>query len=137
MPQEAFVQIGDFFQESLARCRAKKFAGATLAVFFGKALKMAQGAPHTHAARSRLSLDALAEWALYQTGDQKLAGRISGFNTAREALGVLHPDHPGVVAEVGQRIVAAAGKFTDRKLKIQCVIFDYEGKMVFDSEKQV
>jgi cobalt-precorrin-5B (C1)-methyltransferase len=136
MPEEAFVQIGDFFQESLTRCAAKGFAGATLAVFFGKALKMAQGAPHTHASQSRVSLDALAEWALYQTGDRDLSQRIRGCNTARQALGYLHPGHAEVIAEVGRRIVAAAGRFAGRELKIQSVIFDYEGKMVFDSEKE-
>jgi len=134
LPEEAFVQIGDFFQESLTRCAAKGFAGATLAVFFGKGLKMAQAAPHTHAAQSRLSLDALAEWALSQTGDPELAERISGCNTARQALDYLHPSHPGVIAEVGRRILSAAGNFTSQEMKIRAVIFDYEGKMVFDSE---
>lgn len=133
LPEEAFVQIGDFFQESLARCAAKGFAGATLAVFFGKGLKMAQGAPHTHAAQSRWSLDALAEWALAGTNDYELAGKIRACNTARQALGFLHPGRAEVIAQVGRRIVAAAGRFTGGRLRIQSVIFDYEGKMVFDS----
>jgi len=134
LPEEAFVQVGDFFQESLTRCASKGFAGVTLAVFFGKALKMARGAPHTHAARSGQSLDELAEWALEQTHDHELAQKIRGCNTAREALGYLHPSRPGVIAEVGRRIVAAAGQFTGPELKIRSVIFDYEGKVVFDSE---
>ncbi|MGE5256081.1 MAG: cobalt-precorrin-5B (C(1))-methyltransferase CbiD [Hyphomicrobiales bacterium] len=136
LPEESFVQIGDFFQESLTRCVAKGFAGATLAVFFGKGLKMAQGAPHTHAARSRLSLDDLADRALHQSGDPELAERIRACNTARQALGYLHPGHLDVIAEVGRRIIAAAGQFTGPGLKIRSVIFDYEGKMVFDSEKE-
>jgi cobalt-precorrin-5B (C1)-methyltransferase len=133
MPEEAFVQIGDFFQESLARCAAKGFAAVTLAVLFGKALKMAQGAPHTHAAQSGLSLDALAEWALEKTGDTGLAVKIRGSNTAREAFGHLHPGRPEVMAEVGRRLAAAAGKFTGRGVRIQSVIFDYDGNVVCDT----
>jgi len=133
---EAYVQIGDFFQEGLARCAAKGFESATLAVFFGKALKMAEGLAHTHAARAELTLDALANWAGATATDAALAGKILAANTAREAFGYLHPDHPEVIAEVGRRIVAAAGRFSGPGLKIRSVIFDYEGKVVFDSEKQ-
>jgi cobalt-precorrin-5B (C1)-methyltransferase len=135
LPEEAFVQIGDFFQESLTRCAAKGFAAAILAVLFGKALKMAQGAPHTHAAQSGLSLDSLAEWSLGKTNDHELAGKIRACNTARQALGYLHPGNASIIAEVGRRIVSVAGRFTGGRLRIQSVIFDYEGNVVFDSEK--
>jgi cobalt-precorrin-5B (C1)-methyltransferase len=133
---EAYVQIGDFFQAGLARCAAKGFETATLAVFFGKALKMAQGLVHTHAARTELTLDALAGWAAVITADGTLARKILAANTAREAFGYLHPDQPEVIAEVGRRIVAAAGQFSGVGLKIQSVILDYEGRVVFDSEKK-
>jgi len=136
LAQEAYVQIGDFFQEGLARCSAKGFEAATLAVFFGKALKMAEGLAYTHAARAQLTLNALASWAEAITADAALAGKILDANTAREAFGYLHPDHPDVIAEVGRRIVAAAAHFSGPGLKIQSVIFDYEGTVVFDSEKQ-
>jgi len=39
---EAYVQIGDFFQVGIVGCAAKGIEAATLAVFFGKALKMAR-----------------------------------------------------------------------------------------------
>jgi cobalt-precorrin-5B (C1)-methyltransferase len=133
---EAYVQIGDFFQAGIAGCAAKGIEAATLAVFFGKALKMAEGLAHTHAARSQLTLDALAGWTAVVTADAALAGNIRAAHTAREAFGLLHPMHPAVIAEVGRRIVAAAVKFSGPGLKIQSVIFDYEGTVVFDSERQ-
>jgi cobalt-precorrin-5B (C1)-methyltransferase len=136
LAQEAYVQIGDFFQAGLARCAAKGFETATLAVFFGKALKMAEGLAHTHAARRQLTLDALARWAAAITADEALAADILAANTAREAFGYLHPDHSEVIAEVGRRIVVAAGQFSGPGLKIQSVIFDYEGRVAFDSERQ-
>jgi cobalt-precorrin-5B (C1)-methyltransferase len=134
-PEEGFVQIGDFFEKSLQLATEKGFDRVVLSVFFGKALKMAQGAPHTHAAQSQLSLGALADWTLNQTGDHRLAGKISGCNTAREAFEVISRAHPAIVGEVGRRILSAAGKFAGRGVKIQSVIFDYEGQVAFDSEK--
>ncbi len=134
LPAEAYVQIGDFFRASLERCAAKGFVFTTLAVFFGKALKMAEGAPHTHAAQFHLSLDTLAQTVLERTGDPSLARTIRECHTAREAFGHLYPGHPEVIAEIGRRMVVAAGTFSGAGLKIQSVIFDYEGRVVFDSE---
>ena len=135
-PEEGFVQIGDFFEKSLELAAQKGFGRVVLAAFFGKALKMAQGAPQTHAAHSELSLNTLAGWAIGQTGDQGLAEKIRGCNTAREAFLLIHPGQPTLLAEVGKRILSAAGRFAGQGVKIQSVIFDYEGQVAFDSEKQ-
>lgn len=134
-PEESFVQIGDFFQTSLGFAAQKGFARVILAVFFGKALKMAQGAPHTHAARSELSLDALAGWALEQGRGPELAEKIRRCNTAREAFTLISSGRPNLIAEVGRRVVANAARFAGPGIKIQNVIFDYEGRVAFDSEK--
>ncbi|HWR93457.1 MAG TPA: cobalt-precorrin-5B (C(1))-methyltransferase CbiD [Desulfobacterales bacterium] len=136
-PEEAFVQVGDFFQMSLELAARRGFTQVILAVFFGKALKMAQGAPHTHAARSELSLEALAQWALQLDGNKALAGRIGACHTAREAFELVAPSHPALLAAVGRRIVAAAGRFAGREVNIRSVIFDFAGNVAFDSEKQV
>jgi len=133
-PEEAFVQIGDFFQESLALAAQTGFEQVILAVFFGKALKMAQGAPHTHAARSELSLAALAEWSLEIGGGPALAEGIRACNTAREAFALASCSRPALIAEVGRRVIASAARFAGPAVKVQNVIFDYEGRVAFDSE---
>jgi cobalt-precorrin-5B (C1)-methyltransferase len=134
LPEEAFVQIGDFFQQGIALAGVHGLETVTLAVFFGKALKMAQGAPNTHASRVELVLDSLSAWAQAITGDGALAQKIRAAHTAREAFGVLWPAHPEIIAAVGRRILAAASAFSAPGLKIQNVIFDYDGKVVFDSD---
>ena len=137
LPEEAFVQIGDLFQQGLALSVLRGLETVTLAVFFGKALKMAQATPNTHASRSELVLDSLSGWAREITGDEVLAQQIRAANTARkEAFGFLWPAHPEVIAGVGKRILAAASSFSGPGLKIQNAIFDYEGSVVFDSENQ-
>ena len=133
---EAFIQIGDFFKLSLKSAEKRGFVHITLAVFFGKALKMAQGVPHTHAAKSSLTLDKLSGWTLEITKDSELSHTISTANTARHAFEILREHHPEVVSHVGQLILESAKRFAGLKTKIRSVIFDYDGKVVFDSENQ-
>jgi cobalt-precorrin-5B (C1)-methyltransferase len=135
-PEESFVQVGDFFQKGLELAAQKGFALLILAVFFGKAVKMAQGTPHTHAARSELSLTALAEWALEIGAGPSLVDSIRACNTAREAFALVASAQPSLIAEVGRRVVASAARFTGPGIRIRNVIFDYEGQVAFDSEKQ-
>jgi cobalt-precorrin-5B (C1)-methyltransferase len=135
LAEEAFIQIGDFFKRSLEMAAHHGFAQITLAVFFGKALKMAQGVPHTHAAKSRLTLDQFSEWAMQITRNSKLSQRILAANTARHAFDIINPDHPELIAHVGQQVISSAMMFAGKTRRIQCVIFDYEGKAAFDSAK--
>ena len=131
---EAFVQIGDFFKMSLTSASQKGFNRITLAVFFGKALKMAQGVPHTHAAKSDLSLGKLAAWTLEISGDRDLADTVRAANTARQAFDLLQQPCPEVIWHVGRQIVEAAARFAGSQLKIRSVILDYNGSIFFESD---
>ena len=134
LAEEAFVQIGDFFKMSLEAASDQGFEQLTLAVFFGKALKMAQGVPHTHAAKASLTLDKLADWALTITANRELAKQILAANTARHAFDIIGQDYPDVISHVGNRIVASAQHFASQGIGIQSIIFDYSGKVVYSSE---
>jgi cobalt-precorrin-5B (C1)-methyltransferase len=136
LPEEAFIQIGDFFKRSLEMAAGHGFAQITLAVFFGKALKMAQGVAHTHAAKSRLTLDKLSEWAMQITRNSKLSQKILSANTARHAFDIISPDHPELIANVGKQVISSAKMFAGKTIRIHCVIFDYEGKVAYDSAQR-
>jgi len=136
IPPEAFIQIGDFFKLSLESAAKRGFEHVTLAVFFGKALKMAQGVPHTHAAKSGLTLDKLSEWTLEMSKNSELSQKISNANTARQAFLILREYHPQVIAHVGKLIIESAKRFAGIKPKIQSIIFSYDGEVVYDSENQ-
>ena len=58
--REAFVQIADFFSFAVREARRFGFSRIIHSVFFGKAIKMAQGLPYTHAHSVPLDLDFLA-----------------------------------------------------------------------------
>jgi len=134
LPAEAFIQIGDFFKDSLEKAVATGFQAVTLAVFFGKAVKMAQGAPHTHASKSDVSLGNLAGWVMDISGNDKLASQVRGANTARHAFEMVYPVCPGIVSVVGEKMIRWAGAFSNQQLAVRAVIFDFDGNVMFDSD---
>jgi cobalt-precorrin-5B (C1)-methyltransferase len=109
------------------------FKRISLAVFFGKATKMAQGIPHTHAAKARLTMEKLSEWSYELTEDDVFSKRILAANTARHAFDIIGKQYPEVIFLVGRKIVTSAKTFVSETVAIDNVIFDYNGSVVFDS----
>lgn len=131
---EAFIQIGDFFKASLeASLAASGIKEVIITVFFGKAVKMAMGYPHTHAAKSELTMNKLSKWALEIYSDETLARNIARSNTARHAFTFIFPDYPDLIGRVGERIQRSALEFCQNRLMIRAVVFDFNGAIVFDS----
>jgi cobalt-precorrin-5B (C1)-methyltransferase len=137
LPEEAFVQIGDFFKHSMQEVARQRFLEAVITVFFGKAVKMAQGAPHTHAAKARLTLTKLAHWTKQISQDARFAAKIAGANTARQALEMILPRYPAVIERVGHNLVGAAQGFAGLEVNIRGVIYDFTGQVIFDSKGQL
>ncbi|MEJ2155901.1 MAG: cobalt-precorrin-5B (C(1))-methyltransferase CbiD [Desulfobacteraceae bacterium] len=133
LPEEGFVQMGDYFAETMAMAAKSRFEAATLAVFFGKAVKMAQGIGHTHARSARMTLATLARWTRGMTGDAALADRVAEANTARHAFEMLDGDHPEVIAKVGEEVVKAAEGFCQHSVAVRAVIFGFDGTVKYDA----
>lgn len=133
LPEEAFIQIGDFFKASLDAASDRGFETVTLAVFFGKAVKMAQGVPHTHAAKSSLTLNRLSEWAYEITKDSDMARQILAANTARHSFDLIADKYPAIISHVGEKMIQSARCFSGQGMDVGGVIFDYAGQVVFDS----
>jgi len=135
-PEESFIQIGDFFRMSLEEASKKGFASITLVAFFGKSLKMAQGVPHTHAAKSSLSLHKLADWSLELTKDNAFSEKILSANTARHAFDFILDQYPEVILHVGKQMVKSAELFAVTHVHIRGIILDYNGNIVFNSDSR-
>ncbi len=134
--EEAFVQTGDFFKAAIDEALNKSFCQKIIyTVFFGKAVKMSLGFEHTHAAKSDLTLNKLALWAREITGDEGLVCDIKKANTARHAFSYIYPDYPELLAFVGKKIQANAGRFAKGQIQIRVIILDFEGQKAFDSQE--
>jgi cobalt-precorrin-5B (C1)-methyltransferase len=128
LPEEAFVQMGDYVRFALRVAGSMGFAEITVGAFFGKALKMAQGFGHTHASRGLVDLKELGRWTLNLTGDALLAQSVARSNTARQALEILTEARAGqVVAQVGARMLAALRDYAGLGPKITAVVLDFDG----------
>ena len=68
LPEEAFVQMGDYVRFALKVAGHMGFSEITVGAFFGKALKIAQGFGHTHASRGLADLKELGRWTLDRRG---------------------------------------------------------------------
>lgn len=136
LPEEGFIQIGDFFKMSLEHASGLSFKNISLAVFFGKAIKMAQGIPHTHAANSSLTLGTLSQWCWKLTRDRQFAEVVKSANTARHAFEMISNQYPQVIRYVGKQIIQGAKLFSTPNINMQSVIFEYNGEVVFDSARQ-
>ncbi|PID74143.1 MAG: cobalamin biosynthesis protein CbiD [Desulfobacterales bacterium] len=134
-PAEAFIQIGDFFQKSLRLASETGMDAAVLTVFYGKALKMAYGFPHTHAAKSDMCMKRLTGWVTEYSSDQRLAREVRKANTARQAFFLLKDVCPEAIARTGREMIRSARKFASADMTIHALIMDFEGCPVYDSRK--
>ena len=133
--EEAFVQTGDFFKASVDMAMEQPGIQKIIyTVFFGKAVKMAMGFEHTHAAKSELTLTQLSKWADEVIGSKTLSQVIAKANTARHAFSFIHPQHPKLIEYVGNRIKKNAMAFSQGRFEIRTIIFDFDGNIVFDSK---
>ena len=111
------------------------FSEITAAAFFGKALKIAQGFGHTHASRGLADLQELGRWTLDLTGDTSLAQAVAGANTARQALELLTEAGAGrVVAQVGDRMLAALRDYAGPGPELTAVMLDFDGLPLWQGE---
>lgn len=151
---EAFIQTGDFFKAGIDMVleeNSKAFdtdhpvdhplghppiRQIIYTVFFGKAVKMALGFEHTHAAKSELTLNNLAQWAQDITGDKVLAENIRTSNTARHAFSFIYPRFPELLTYVGNKMKQAAVTFAKNSIPIRMIILNFEGQIAFDSDNQ-
>jgi cobalt-precorrin-5B (C1)-methyltransferase len=132
MREEGFVQMGDYVRFALKAAVSLGFTQLTVGAFFGKALKMAQGFGQTHASRGSINLRELGRWTEKQTRDPLLAQAVARANTAREALEILGAvGRPGVIEEVGRRMLAALRGHAGPSPRLVAVILDFDGHPLF------
>ncbi len=136
LPEEAFVQMGDYVRFALKTAGNMGFPEITVAAFFGKALKIAQGWGHTHASRGLADLKQLGRLTLEKTGDARLGREVARANTARQALEILLAAQARpVVVEVGAQMLAALRDYAGPGPDLSAVILDFAGLPLWRGER--
>ncbi|HWM02027.1 MAG TPA: cobalt-precorrin-5B (C(1))-methyltransferase [Actinophytocola sp.] len=131
LPDDALLDMGDFAGAVLKYLRAHPVPRLTVAGGFAKLSKLADGHLDLHSGRSQVDLHALARRAREAGGDDQLAARIEGANTAMEALqlaaaaGVPLADHVAAGARDTARAVLG-----DAPVEVDVVVIDRAGRPV-------
>ncbi|MDD3581930.1 MAG: cobalt-precorrin-5B (C(1))-methyltransferase [Desulfobacca sp.] len=132
LPEEAFVQMGDYVRFSLKAAVNLGFHHLSVGAFLGKALKMAQGFGNTHASHGLASFRKLGCWTEARTGNPILAQAVARAHTARQVLEILPAaQSQAVVGEVGRRMLAALQKHAGPGPELAAVILDFDGHPLF------
>lgn len=130
VPQQAFIQVGDFIGVGVRQCARRGIACATVVGMMGKLSKMANGRMQTHAAGSEVDMEFLASLAAELGASQELIAAIRQANTARHVLelsrdaGLL-----GITSLVCRKVVEHCSRHAGG-LTMQACLVDFSGEQL-------
>jgi cobalt-precorrin-5B (C1)-methyltransferase len=80
LPQQAFVQYGNFIGDTLLMADELDFQDVTLGVMLGKAVKLAEGQMDTHSRKGTMNMDFIRQ----MLSEAQCDADVSGITLARE-----------------------------------------------------
>lgn len=133
LPEEAFIQMGDFVGITLRHCARRGIARVHIVGMIGKLSKMADGKMQTHAAGSEVNMALLAELARALGAPDELVAEIARANTARHVLELCaRAGYTGITTLICQRVVEHATRHVAAvgPLTISAALVDFDGKLL-------
>lgn len=130
-PEAAFIQMGDFVGYALQAAVKRSVERVTISGMIGKLSKMAKGTMQTHAAGSDVDTAFLAELAVECGAGETAVEAIRSANTARH-VAELVAEHgvEGFFDRLADRVCAAASRHVKGALAIECLLTDFEGRLI-------
>ncbi len=130
LPEQAFVQIADFFGFSLEAAAGRGFAAVTLCAYPGKLVKMAMGLANTHAHLTDTDFAALADWCRQAGIAGTTCAAVAAANTVRHALELVRgdPAFPGLPRLLVRKALDQARGFAGPGPRLDVVALDYDDR---------
>lgn len=131
LPEEAFIQVGDFIGVGVKHCARRRVRRAVVVGMIGKLSKMADGRMQTHAAGSEVNMTLLAGLADELGAPAHVVDGIRAANTARHVLELCQREGVGGLAgalcrRVSERCTAHAGG----ALEVRARLVDFNGTLI-------
>lgn len=132
LPDESFIEVGDFVAQAMAYCRRNHPTRVTFGALPGKFSKVAAGQLETHASDGEVDFRFLADVAGMAGLPEYLMDRIRSATTARGVFAMVKQE-PGH-ADFFQRLslgaqhalaLAAQGQFA-----VEAILFDFDGTIL-------
>lgn len=129
LPALACVQFADLFAFALQAAASRGFSCITLACFFGKLAKQAQGLPNTHARAAALDLSALAQTCGRAGLEPAGVAAVAAANTALAAQAVIlaSPAGEACLRAVAARALDAARSFAGPGPTLEYRLYHIDG----------
>ena len=127
LPEECFVQMGDFVGYALRECAEKGFRKAVIWGMIGKLSKLAKGVFYTHSSASEVDLDFLAEVAR-ECGVRN--PELSKAATAHHFLKLLGDEREKVCSRICLLAAEKAREHAGGLLEIEVIMSDNEGNII-------
>jgi len=134
LPEQAFIDMGDFAGGLLKYMRRHPAPKLTIAGGFAKLTKLAQGHLDLHSKRSSVDMEKLAQTAGSHGASEPVMAEISAANTAMQALEICQtnaiPLARAIAKGARETAMASLGGETD----IAIIIYDRQGNRVGTSD---
>ncbi len=131
LPEDAFIQMGDFVGVALKHCARRGIATATIVGMIGKLSKMADGKMQTHAAGSEVNLALLAGFAAELGARREVVEEIRKANTARHVLELCAREGvTGIASLVCRKVVEHGTRHSGGGLAVTAVLVDFDGNPI-------
>lgn len=128
LPEDAFIQMGDFVGTALKHCARRRVRLAIIVGMIGKLSKMADGRMQTHAAGSEVNMELLASLAAELGAGENLCARIRQANTARHVLELCSAENIEIGSLVCRKVVEQATRHAGGTLRVRACLVDFNGR---------
>lgn len=131
LPEQAFVQVGDFIGVGVRHCARRRIPRATVVGMMGKLSKMANGKMQTHAAGSEVDMAFLASLAAELAAPNELIASIREANTARHVLELCREAGLiGITSLICKKVVEHCRHHAGDTLAVQACLVDFGGALL-------
>lgn len=130
LPEESFIQAGDYIGYALERCKSKGITEATIWGMTGKISKLAAGEMYTNISDSRIDIHFLTGVAAGCGAPQELLTALKEAVTANQLRRLLPPDCAPVFCNELCRMAAGQCRKATGGLKVHCFMSDYNGAIL-------
>ncbi len=131
LPDEAYIQMGEFTGYALRDCAAKGVHTVTLAGMIGKLSKIGDGRMQTHVAGAEVDVQGLAEVAKSVGASDDVIEQVRHANTARHFQELMLAEGLHQVFDVVcERARTASQAYVQNKLIVNVLMFDFDGSIL-------
>jgi cobalt-precorrin-5B (C1)-methyltransferase len=131
LPEQAFVQMGDFVGVAVKHCARRGIPTAYVVGMIGKLSKMADGKMQTHAAGSEVNMDLLSTLAAELGAGPEICEEIRKSNTARHVLEICKASGFGeITSVVCRKVVEHCERYAGGGLQVCAYLVEFEGSLL-------